>query len=108
MSLSNLPLEDLAIWGYSFVGTLFLFYCFIVFIQVRINNKVRLALSLLFLTIGLFFFNAAGKILTGHGYEFTIIALVNALLLAGIGLICTYIIYKESRKELISDTKEEA
>jgi len=98
MNLLEITLEDVIIWGYSIVGSLFIFYFFIIFLQREINNKIRLSLSTLFFSIGLFFFNSAGRILTGYSEGFTVIALINALLLAGIGLVCVHIIHKESRK----------
>lgn len=102
MNVFGLNLDSLAIWAYSFVGTLFAFYAFIIFLQRRVNNKARLTLSSLFFVIGLFFFNSAGKIMTGFN-QFTILAVINSILLAAIGLILVMVVHKENRKHLGED-----
>lgn len=90
-------MDNLAIWIYSIVGTLFMFYTFFIFIQKCINNKLRLTLSGSFLIIGLFFFNLAGDLITG--YEgFTTFAIMNAIMLAALGSICVYYVFKENSK----------
>ena len=98
MKILGININDLVVWSYFLIGGLFIFYWLLVFIQREISNRIRLGLSTLFLTIGFFFMNAAGKILSGHNFEFTLLTLVNSMLLAGVGLICVYIIYRENEK----------
>ena len=99
MNWSAITLEDVIVFGYSLVGTLFLFYCFVVFLQREINNKIRLSLTILFLCIGIFFFNSAGRILTGYSDGFTLLTLISALMLAAVGCVCVYIIHRENRNQ---------
>ncbi len=98
MEILGVNITNLYVWSFFLIGGLFMFYFLIVFTQRAISNRIRLGLSTLFLTIGFFFFNAAGKVLMGHNFEFTLITLLNAIMLAGVGLVCVYMIYRENRK----------
>lgn len=93
MMVDNLSLMDLALWVSGSAGTLFICYSFATFIQQKLDNTVRLVLSVLFMLIGILFFSTVGSILSGRAVEFTILSLIIVVLLAMLGLVFIYLIY---------------
>ena len=98
-------MNDLIIWSYFLIGTLFVFYFFAIFIQRRIKSSIRIILSMLFLVIGFFFFNTAGEMLTDGNVQFALIALISAFVMALVGLVCVLVLYRENVKNRIAENK---
>lgn len=86
-------INDWIVVSFALTGTLFLCYFFVVFIQKKIKNILRLGISALFLFTGLFFMNEAGKILTDYDYKFSFMTIVSSMTLALSGFIVVYVIH---------------
>lgn len=100
MIMEGTELVSLALWVCSIVGTLFVIYSFAIFIRSTLDNALRLGLSFLFLLTGGLFFSSVGSILTGKVLQFTIVSLTIAIILAIIGMILVYLMYKPEKANI--------
>ena len=105
--METLSITMIALWICSVAGTLFTCYSFATFIQRKIENKIRLVLSTLFLTTGFLFFSAVGSILTGQAIQFTILSLCIIVLLMIIGFIFVYMLYKDAQLKTEEENKKD-
>ena len=97
--IESLSLVEIALWICAISGTLFTAYSFAVFILRKIDNLIRLSLSIIFLATGMLFFSAVGSILSGRAAHFTIMGCAIIVLLSIVGMIFVYLLYKSARKE---------
>lgn len=93
--METINISEIALWICAVAGTLFSCYSFAIFITRKINNRIRLILSGLFLATGFLFFSAVGSILSGQAVQFTILSLLIIVLLCFIGLVFVYHVHKE-------------
>lgn len=93
-------INELAVYTYSLIGAVFIFFSILILTLTRINNSLRLSVAGLFLATGFYFFNSAGKILTNYDIGFMKSSLVNACILTVLASVLVYVVYKLNREKI--------
>lgn len=97
---------DVIMYTYFVIGTAFLFYAYMVFIQTRVSNPIRFSLTALFLFLGFLFMNTGGKILNDYSVNFERIGIIISLIVLLIGGACTWVLFSINRKRLDNRKKQ--
>lgn len=87
------------LWTYAIAGALFLVYAFGIFIQTYIELKMRCSLSLIFIMIGTLFLNLVGRIITGYYFHFTIVTIINTIILVILGALFLVVIFRNNKRK---------
>lgn len=93
-------INELAVYTYFLIGTVFIFFSVLILTLNKINNGLRLSIAGLFLTVGFYFFNSAGKILTNYDVGFMKLSLVNSCIVTVLASVLVYVVYKLNKEKI--------
>lgn len=103
--ITVLTINEWVVFSYFLIGFIFIFYFVLTMTQTRIDNRLRLSLSGLFLTCGFFFTNSAAKLYYDN-LSFVKTTLASSFMLLVVASILVYVVHRLHKQKVINEDLE--